>query len=427
MSNYSFPRILIIGRVAWTKDESTLSSIFKAYPADKLAYICIETREPDFTKCANHFQISETALIKNLFNPKIKTGRKCESKVSSIPSQNEKTEKKVLGWVRKHRSIIFLYARELLWRFNGWKSKELSYFINSFSPDILFFIGDPLPLMNRFQRYILKETKLPSCIFMMDDIYSYKSTSRILYRYLLRRQTKKLIPACKTHFAISELMKEEYDKIFGINCKILTKVVNFSSNKPNFGKINSPIKFTYTGKLIYGRDKTLEEIARAIYNNNKKAENKAELHIYTQSHLTNKQQKALSIPECSFVHPPVPYSKVKEIIADSDIVIFAESLEKKYKYTARLSFSTKLADYLGSGKCIFAVGAKDIAPIIYLSKNNAAMICDNYNDLEVSCMHLTANKLLIAEYAKNAYTLGKTKHNYNTMFNILYQSINSTI
>ena len=70
-----YPKVLIVGRVAWTANQSTLSSIFHNYPAENLAYICIETQEPDYGCCANHFQISEIALIKRLFNKKTKTGK----------------------------------------------------------------------------------------------------------------------------------------------------------------------------------------------------------------------------------------------------------------------------------------------------------------------------------------------------------------
>lgn len=60
------PKILIVGRVAWTAEHSTLCSVFKDYPADRLAYICIESKTPDFSKCANHLQISELLMVKNI-------------------------------------------------------------------------------------------------------------------------------------------------------------------------------------------------------------------------------------------------------------------------------------------------------------------------------------------------------------------------
>ena len=212
-----FPRILIVGRVAWNSSQSTLTGIFGRYPADRLAYVCIETQEPDFTHCARHFQISEIAMIEKLVRWGTKTGRErfeeefSEKQEDAEVQSLERHENSVMGWVRQHRSVLFLYARDLLWRLRGWKSKELKCFIDDFKPDVLFFVGDPLPLMNRLQRYIKQMTQLPSAIFMMDDIWSYKNDRHYGMRYLLRQQVRKLIPVCQAHFAISEMMKREYE------------------------------------------------------------------------------------------------------------------------------------------------------------------------------------------------------------------------
>ena len=51
--------VLVVGRVAWTKEQSTLNSIFNFYPAENLAYICIETHDPEFDQCPNHFHLPQ--------------------------------------------------------------------------------------------------------------------------------------------------------------------------------------------------------------------------------------------------------------------------------------------------------------------------------------------------------------------------------
>ena len=418
----TLPRILIVGRVAWNTSQSTLTGIFGGYPADRLAYVCIETQDPDFTHCARHFQISEIAMIKKLFRWGTKTGRerlkeefsnrKEDDEVQSL----ERHESSVMGWVRQHRSVLFLYARDLLWRLGGWKSKELKCFIDDFKPDVLFFVGDPLPLMNRLQRHIKQVAQLPSAIFMMDDIWSYKNDHHYFMRYLLRQQVRKLIPVCQAHFAISEMMKREYDQEFGINCQILTKGIPESTITPEFSNLHSPIRFVYTGKLLYGRERTLKEIAQALHSINQKAAGtKAELYIYTQTEITPQLDKDLNIPGSSFVHPPVPYHEVAGILQDSDVVLFTESLEKRQRYIARLSFSTKITDYLAMGKCIFAVGDAGIAPIDYLRQENAAVTCTSYTDIPQCIAQLVSNPEIISEYAERAYKLGQKKHNAKLM------------
>lgn len=426
------PKILIVGRTAWDSSHSTLSSVFQDYPPDRIAYLCIESKRPDFKKCSHHFQISELLLLKKIFKWRTDTVIKREPDSLIKVEDIEHTEGKIGGWIRSHRSVLFLYLRELLWLFGGWKTKKLMEYINEFSPDMLFFLSDPLPLMNRVQRYFLRKLNIPAAIFMMDDIWSYKN-GRTLYRYLLRKQVKPLISNCQYHFAISELMKSEYDSIFNINSVILTKGIKYNEHKLNDFCLHDPIKLVYLGQLIYGRDYSLIKVAKALESINA-GTRKAELHIYTQTKLSAKVKSEMDSFKSTFFHDPVPYSQVEQILSNSDIVLFLESLEDQYRNIAWLSFSTKITDYLGAGKCIVAVGDKAIAPISYLKENNAAVICDSYDVIQDKIATLILNKEMIFEYARCSYELGVEKHNmdlmsarFNQMLSTLIYNNNSNI
>lgn len=428
-SNYcDYPKVLIIGRSAWTKNNSALSGVFNGYMADRLAYICIETREPSLDKCEQHFQISETAMIKKLLNWKIRTGNVVSITQAAINHTNEKQEQIILRNVRSHRSIVYLFLRELLWWFGGWRSKELNSFIDAFQADVVFCLGDPLPLMNRLQRYVIDRCKKPGVIFMMDDIYSYttcKQLSKKMYRWLLRRQVIPLIKKCKAHFAISPKMKNECDMLFGTNCVILTKGIDCFA-KP-LQHVHFPIVLVYTGNLLYGRLYTLSVIANTIRRINEAGDIKALLHVYTQTELDDKQRAMIDIPEVSKLHKPVAYSDLNGIYETSDIVLFVESLQEQYKYIARLSFSTKITDYLACGRCIFAVGAENIAPIEYLKSAGIAITCSNYDEIEEQLRLLLSKKDKIVELANCSSEYGKRFHNSNVMRDRLQTTINSLV
>ncbi|MBO7218204.1 MAG: hypothetical protein J6V50_05830, partial [Clostridia bacterium] len=94
----------------------------------------------------------------------------------------------------------------------------------------------------------------------------------------------------------------------------------------------------------------------------------------------------------------------------ADIVVFVESLEEKGRFAAKLSFSTKLTDYFRSGKCIFAIGDKEIAPIQYLKENDAAIINTEYPHIVENLKKLIDNKELITQYGRNAFECGKRNH-----------------
>ena len=62
------------------------------------------------------------------------------------------------------------------------------------------------------------------------------------------------------------------------------------------------------------------------------------------------------------------YQEIQRILQYADVVVFAEALEGKEANIAKLSFSTKITDYISNGKCVLAIGKRYIAPIDYFLK-----------------------------------------------------------
>jgi len=118
---------------------------------------------------------------------------------------------------------------------------------------------------------------------------------------------------------------------------------------------------------------------------------------------------------------------VKVVQKQADILVFVESLEDKYRYTARLSFSTKITDYLKSGKCIFAIGDKEIAPIDYFTKYDSAVIASNYEEICNKLEQIVSRPELISEYARKGYKCGVEHHERSRMDELLIKTISETM
>ena len=72
-------------------------------------------------------------------------------------------------------------------------------------------------------------------------------------------------------------------------------------------------------------------------------------------------EKEFHFDESVIWRGPVPASDVERIQSDSDVLVHVESLSKFESLEVRLSFSTKIVDYLMRKKCILAVGNKEVA------------------------------------------------------------------
>ena len=429
-------RILISTVDCWNDKTgaNTMSSLFSGYPVEKLANIYIRSDIPNSPICEKYYQISENNVIKSIFKRNVKTGRTFSGKeksVDAIAAKNKRIEALMYTFFKKYRFWIFLFAREIVWKIGNWKSKELDVFIESHNPDVLFFPIEGYIHFNRLNEYLIKKTGKKAVGFIWDDVFSYKPSKNLgflIHRYFCRRSVRSLVNLCDNVLAISPKVKDEVDKEFNINSIVLTKPISYSVYNYYEYNISKPIQMVYTGNLLIDRDKTLIALVDGIKKIN--IENTLiELNIYTPTKLKEYVYSRLNVDGCSRVRGAVSQEKVFEIQKDADVLVFAEALEGPNKYSARLSFSTKITDYFGSGKCIFAIGPRDIAPIEYLIENNCAIVATNKDEIYEKLKMIVKYENIINEYAFNSYNIGYEKHNEVDIKKKLYEvfGINYTL
>ena len=375
----TYPKLLIVSRLNWddNSNSNTLSNFFDGYDTDKIARIYIETKQPN-TKCCHHFyQISEVALIHRLFKWKTKTGRVLDTQEGYTSQVNQEVkEESLMAFARHHRSILLTICRDILWNFGGWKTPELKQFILDFNPDVVWLDGSPLILMNKLNNYVAEIAGKPTCTFLMDDAYTYKSCTSLssrIYRFFIRKHIRKTIVNSRHVFVSSEKMKHEFDNIFSINSTFLAKGVTEFKDCAQLPLATPPFKIVYLGNVLIGRFDSLILLAEAIHRINTEQGKKYELSVYTGDYIPEAKKKKFLLDDSIRLCKPVPYNEVPNIINANDMVVFVESLEGKQPRIARLSFSTKIVDYIVSGKCILTIGPADISPVEYLKEHGISI------------------------------------------------------
>lgn len=414
------PKVLVIGINPWIDNTgiNTLISFFKDWGVDSLAHLYTRDQLPNTVICQKFFRISENKLIKSVLNRSIKTGKEVEN------TETAKSQTKNSLYQKKHSEWMTL-AREIVWKIGKWKTKELNEFLDEVNPDVIFCPVYSTVFMCRLQNYITEYTKKPIVLYVSDDNYSYQSIAKTpisyLSRFWLRHQEKKLFDQAKKVLVITPKQKEEYDRLFHTDCGILTKGIDFSQYPYLEKDLNDPIRMVYTGKLIIGRWKSLAAITEAMGEINKDRV-RIVLDIYTTDHLTDEQKNSLN-RNGSQVRGALSLDEVQSVQADADILVFVECLEDPYRYTARLSFSTKVTDYLKAGKCIFAIGDKDIAPIDYFTRYDSAVTATSYDEVSVKLKMLVESPELIMKYSIKGYECGKEHHSEEIMNELLIKTI----
>lgn len=410
------PTILAVSINAW-RDEGNIHTqidIFSNWQADRMAQIYAKADLPNTTVCHKFFQVAENSVLHSIYRPGAKVGKEVfnTTEFSDKDKVAMAEEHARYARARKKHSWLMSCCRELVWLLGHWKSKELDRFIDEVNPDVLFIPIYPTIYMGWLQRYVLKRTGKPAVCYLADDNYTYKSCGRnplaYVHRFFLRREVSRLVKACDKMFVIVDKQKEEYDRIFGVDSRILTKGIDYSKLQREEIPVHFPLRMVYTGKLIIGRDKSLAAISKALKEINRNGE-KITLDVYSPDIVDEETMKLLNSNGVSF-KGSVPLQQVAAIQAQADIVVFVESLEKEFRQAARLSFSTKLTDYFKSGKCVFAIGDAEIAPIDYLRRNDAAVIASEYDEILPQLQKMVEHPEMVNEYGRKGFECGKRNH-----------------
>lgn len=400
------PKILIFTVASWNSriGSNTWATLVDGYPAENLANICIREEYPDSNVCSRYFVISESKVLKSVFRRHIKTGYEVDKTDNAEMNINSDLQEHNARYQKMSvkRKTYMLLAREFVWKIGRWHTEELDAFLDDFKPDIILHSMEGYIHLNRIIRYAIARTQAKAVGYIWDDNFTYLQSKELghqFYRFFQRKSLKKLAQKTDAFFAITKKTKKEADAFFKINSVLLTKPLLFV---PEYCQtiVNYPIRMLYTGKLIIGREDTICQIAEAINEVNNSTAPKVLLDIYTNTQLDENTKGKINNAWCQ-IHPAVPQKEVYILQKQADILLFVESVEGPKAKIARLSFSTKITDYLSTGKCIFAVGHKDTAPMEYFVENGSAITAYDAASIKSAVKHIAEHPEVIQETAKH--------------------------
>lgn len=414
-------KILVLSSTPWASNNSfgnSFDNIFEGIEDIEIANVYCKYGKPDTTLASRFFQITEKSMLKNLKNPKVPSGQEV---ISDKSASSDAAEPKGADLARKKRWTVMFWVRDLIWQIGRWKSPQLKRFIDDFQPDIIFQPVYYVRHMNRIASFIKKYTGVPMYGYVSDDVYTLKQFSLSPFywinRFLCRAKVRKVVKQCEILYTISEIQRSEYEKIFKVPCKVLTKSANFDEAPEPKKEYNKPLQLVFTGNIGTNRWKSLAIIAESLKEINENGV-KAEMKIYTGTPMTEEMKATLNIEGCSQVMGFVPSSEIPKIQSDADMLIHVESSDLKSRLAVRQSFSTKIVDYLKIARPIIAVGPKNVASIEHLIRNDCAIVADNKPELIEKLDEVISDNNKLTEIALKGYECGKKYHNkadYNKM------------
>ena len=397
---------------------NTFLNVFEDFPDVQFFSVYTKNGYPD-SSIERAFQITDKQLLKRLLHRTKTVGRTVPERDGQ---ENAPAEDKMVTFARKKRYIPMFWAQSLLWLPPYWKSEALHTFLDEVQPDLLFTIlSDSVPL-NKLIWHIQGYLQKPLVVYAWDNNYTLQLglTSPLVFlnRCINRHYMRKTVQKAEQLYVISEIQKQDYEKAFGVSCKILTKSADFSGKPPVKSKYNSPLQLVFTGNIGTNRWKSLAIIAEALEQINQNGV-RAQLRIYTATPLTAKMEKALKKGDSSFIMGSVPANEVPKIQEAADILVHVEALDLKNRLAVRQSFSTKLVDYFKAARPILAVGPREVASIDHLIRNDCALICQTVAEVQRALESVLDNPDKLNDLSKKAFACGKRNHNTVTMHQML--------
>ena len=396
-------RILTISSTTWDNANSfgnTFSNLFEGMENVEIYNIACRHGVSNNNIVSKAVQLTDKSVLKSIykwgFDP-------CWEIQESVDTKG--INKELSQTARKKRRTISFIIRDMIWKLGRWKkSKTLIAFLEEIKPDVIYLPIYASPYMCDIQQHIIKKLGVPVVGHISDDVYGYPPKGSLLakwYRAGLRKKIKKLIKTCSYLEVFAKNMQEEYSKLFNKSCYLIGKGIQSETVKDiNVqAPIGKPMHFVYTGNIGDDRYKALVELGYAISKG--LGRENAVLDIYSTTPLTNEMRASINECEAIEFHGGISKEEVMQVQKDADFLVHVEGFSQTAIFSAKMSFSTKIIDYMMMSKAILAYGPQAVNSIQVLKESEVGLTAISGEELETVITNIATNNVDYALLTKN--------------------------
>lgn len=381
MPIYLTPRVLVISHNSFSDKRNngkTLEALFSEFPkglATQLFFHYSDT--PDFSFCDNYYRIIEKDVLMSLFRKNKDIG--CIlSKEQYLIKEVNIVKPKFSNAINRIKSIIGDYGRDYIWRLGKWKSEGLLNWIRRFSPQVIFFVGGK----SRFSANIALELSsifnIPLVSYYTDDYLLSLPTDSIWNKIIFKKinvTISNVIHHSAGQYVIGDYMASEYSKYFHKPFKAVMNSVSIKPCQPYTQ--NDKITISYFGGLHLNRWRMIIKLASILPNN-------AHIDVYTSVNSINDSiNNAFAEYDVSY-RGSLSGDDLEKAMVCSDILLHVESDDDKNRRFTRLAVSTKIPEYLITGRPILGYGPTEVASMKILSDNQIGYVIDSDGVIELT-------------------------------------------
>lgn len=350
----------------------TLEAIFSKFGSNELAQLFFSENEaPDWSFCNEYYKITDSDIVKAALGNVIEGEQKQQTESMGARKRN-----KFFPFLKK----LFMsspFFRELIWREKYYIKSDLLHWVEKVNPTSIFLLAGDLCFVYDIALYLHKTLNIPIYSYFTDDyiIYpKYKSLAGKWHKKKLIELSNRVICESNLLFSIGDEMTREYENHFH---RTFYPIMN-AIDDAMINRTLSPIKkngvtISYVGGGSRGRIEALIHFGELLKD---ACPGKDILfNVYMPDVLDKKTLVLFNRTGIKF-RGPVYGEELQKVKTESDYLLHIESMRKKFYMKTVLSVSTKIPEYLATGKYIIGYGIPWLASMKLLSDNKVGYVVD---------------------------------------------------
>jgi len=262
-----------------------------------------------------------------------------------------------------YRSLSLLGSQDALRRSH--LTPGLASWLDRLRPEVVYALFSSIPGM-RLLHAVLDRTGAPFVAHMMDDWPATIYGSGALGPGLRReadRLLRSLLERAKVRIAISEDMRVEYEKRYGMPFVAVHNPVDLArvrrSQRSQWERHGGPFKVRYGGRVGPGIGTSLVDVGRAVAALRSSGID-IELEVATSS-AREPALRDLAALDGVHIRPMAPYEALPAELAGADVLVMPYDFDAMSEKLMRFSMATKTAEFMASGTPVLVYAPESFA------------------------------------------------------------------
>lgn len=418
------PRILIVNGESINSTSPTgitLGTIFAGFPKENLLELSLVEGDAP-AKVESHTLSGSTEVFRHL-GRRLTGGNAVSRQVNDRIRRSEVAEDaEAYDSLMTFKQVVNAYLDIGPVR----PDRDLVQRARDFRPDIVYTAGSTVTIL-RLASLFARECECPMLLHYLDNWRESLHAGRFTWlpRRILRRRIAEIERSSAVALTISDKMTEAYTNKAGVRFVPVMNAVDTSrAAQPPRDVGPDGVNFVYAGGLHLRRYTSLLAVEQAV----KAARHdglSCRLTIYTSEN--HAHVHGMFDPDVTTFMPAVTHAGVHDVYASADVLVHGESFDESLLPFIRYSISTKISEYMASGRPILCFAPGETALHSYVRENRVGLAPTSIDELTVDVRRLVSDRNLRDELATNGVTVARARHSYEAAHRTIVDAVSANL